>query len=92
MKLVIPDAGVKQGLLMTMLSDNREEIILDDLACTQLLPDVPGLVFMAQVPDQVLYTLCSTQVEDRCPERREFSAHTVCNALVKSQQLQAAPT
>lgn len=30
-----------------MLDDNRQKVILYNLACTQLLADVPSVIFMA---------------------------------------------
>lgn len=53
----LPYAGIKQCLFSPMLSDNRQKVMFQDVAFTQLLADIAGVVFIAQVPDQVFHTL-----------------------------------
>lgn len=53
----VPDNSIEEHLVLRVLDQDGQEIVLQDLGCPQLLPDVPGLVLMAQVPDQVLDAL-----------------------------------
>lgn len=53
----VPDASIKQGLVLAVLGDDGQQVILEDLARPQLLTGVPRVILMLQVPDQVLHTL-----------------------------------
>lgn len=43
-----------------MLHNNGKKVILYNLACTQLLADITGVILMTKIPDQVFHTLCKT--------------------------------
>ena len=55
----VPDARVKQGFVSAMLGDDWQQIILQDMSRPQLLPDVPCVILVSQVPDEVLHALCN---------------------------------
>ena len=44
--LFIPDAGIKQGFFLSILNNNRQKVILDNLAVAQLLAHITGVVLM----------------------------------------------
>lgn len=46
-----------------MLDNNREEVILYNLCGPQLLANIPSVIFMAQIPDQIFNTLCNLMEE-----------------------------
>ena len=42
-----------------MLGDDWQQVVLQDVSRPQLLADVPGVVLVSQVPDEVLHALCN---------------------------------
>lgn len=52
-----PDHSIEESLVLAVLREDGQEVTLQDLCGSQLLPHVSGLILVPQVSDQILHTL-----------------------------------
>lgn len=58
-----PDHSIKERLVLAVLGEDWQEITLQDLRGSQLLPHISSLVLMPQVSDQILHTLFRDRIK-----------------------------
>ena len=63
----VPDDGIEEGPVLRVLHEQRQQIVLQDLRCSQLLPHVAALILVPEVPDQILHALCGRGGQNTAP-------------------------